>query len=123
MAAYASADELRSPMTQPSLSQPLVEARALCSRPPAAHLPPPSAAAPPSALRSLHLTPHTSHLTPPSLTIMHVTPCYTLLYILATPAWHTEVLLAVLAHAHSTESEEVMGLLLGDITVRARGKG
>jgi hypothetical protein len=31
-----------------------------------------------------------------------------------------EVLLAMLSHAHSTESEEVMGLLLGDIRVRAR---
>ncbi|KAG2441279.1 hypothetical protein HYH02_010118 [Chlamydomonas schloesseri] len=34
-----------------------------------------------------------------------------------------EVLLAVLAHAHSTESEEVMGLLLGDITEPVRGGG
>eukprot|EP00198_Chlamydomonas_reinhardtii_P012677 XP_001702014.1 predicted protein [Chlamydomonas reinhardtii] len=34
-----------------------------------------------------------------------------------------EVLLAVLAHAHSTESEEVMGLLLGDVTDPVRGGG
>eukprot|EP00955_Chlamydomonas_euryale_P116856 366442-Chlamydomonas_euryale.AAC.21 len=37
------------------------------------------------------------------------------------PRAHAEVLLASMSHALTTESEEIMGLLLGDIEVRQQG--